>query len=213
MNKFLILIFYFTSVLCVQGLAIDSALLKTLTKYSEANGIKAQFIKTDYKKTLGTKKSVPGEMKYSNGKINITISSDLKSEIIYNGRKLWIIEYPDLDFNPKGHRKVTEINNHKPALAQQIVGLFQNPNKFLKKFKIISEKSDGKMKTAHFESKDKGIQNFQVEYSTKKQLINSIRFVDDVQTETHIEFSKTEFLKKAPTGAFEYKSKKDDEVM
>lgn len=184
-----------------------------LNKYSVAAGLRSQFIKTDSKKTLGTKSTTPGEMQYSNGKINIVMSGDKKSEIIYNGINLWIIEYPDLDFDPKGKRKVTEIKDHKPVLAQQIVELFQKPGLFLKNFKILSEKKDGKMLIVEFMSKDKSITNFEIEFNTAKKLINSIQFTDDVQTQTRIEFSKTKFLAKAPADIFEYKRKKDDEVM
>ncbi len=191
----------------------ESVISKTLLRYSEAAGVRAQFIKTDAKKTLGTKKSVLGEMRYSDNKINIVLNGDKKTEIIYNGNNLWLIEYPDLDFDPKGKRKVTEIKDHKPVLAQQIVGLFQKPEHFLKKFKIISEKNEGKMKIIGLESKDKAIQNFEVEFNTAKLLINSIRFIDDVQTETKIEFKETEFLKTPPQDIFNYKRKKDDEVL
>lgn len=191
----------------------ETVISKTLSRYSDAAGVRAQFIKTDAKKTLGTKKSVPGEMRYSDNKINIVLNGDKKTEIIFNGNNLWLIEYPDLDFDPKGKRKVTEIKDHKPVLAQQIVGLFQKPEQFLKTFKIISEKNEGKMKIVGLQSKDKAIQNFEVEFNTVKLLINSIRFTDDVQTETKIEFKETEFLKTPPQDIFNYKRKKDDEVL
>lgn len=191
----------------------DAVMIKTISRYSDAAGVRAQFVKTDAKKTLGTKKSVPGEMRYSDNKINIVLNGDKKTEIIFNGNNLWLIEYPDLDFDPKGKRKVTEIKDHKPVLAQQIVGLFQKPEQFLKTFKIISEKNEGKMKIIGLQSKDKAIQNFEVEFNTAKLLINSIRFTDDVQTETKIEFKETEFLKTPPQDIFNYKRKKDDEVL
>lgn len=191
----------------------QSIFFNTLSKYAEAAGVRAKFEKTDTKKTLGTKKTMLGEMKYANNKINIVLLGERKTEIIFNGSNLWLIEYPDLDFEPNGKRKVTEIQGHKPVLAQQIVGLFQKPEKFLRSFKIISEKNQGKMKVVGLQSKDKSIQNFFVEFSTVKHIINSIRFTDDVQTETKIEFKETEFLKKAPEGIFNYSRKKDDEVL
>lgn len=209
----LILAIIFLSLFAHANKQKDPTINLILHKYSAAAGVKAQFVKTDFKKSLGIKKLSPGVMRYADGKINIELSGEKKSEIIYNGSKLWIIEYPDLDFDPKAKRKVTEIDNHRPALAEQISGLFQNPNKFLKNFKTVSNKSTKKITTIVFESKDKVMQNFQIELNVQKMLINSIQFTDDVQTETRIEFSKTQFLKKPPEGIFEYKRKKDDEVM
>jgi outer membrane lipoprotein-sorting protein len=220
MKIYLFLIF---SVFLSTGFAVKSKAKKAkitepittqiLKKYSESAAIKAQFLKTDFKKTLGIKNTNPGELQYADGKINILITGEKKSEIIYNGNHLWVIEYPDVDFDPKAKRKVTEIHDHKPALAQQIIGLFQAPEVFIKNFKTVSEVVSGKMTTIRFESKDKAIQNFEVEFNTQKLLINSIQFTDDVQTKTHIEFKQTEFLKKADGTIFEYKRKKDDEVM
>lgn len=211
-SLFLLPFLWFGTVYATQKKS-ETVISKTLSRYSDAAGVRAQFIKTDAKKTLGTTKSVPGEMRYSDNKINIVLNGDKKTEIIFNGNNLWLIEYPDLDFDPKGKRKVTEIKDHKPVLAQQIVGLFQKPEQFLKTFKIISEKNEGKMKIVGLQSKDKAIQNFEVEFNTVKFLINSIRFTDDVQTETKIEFKETEFLKTPPQDIFNYKRKKDDEVL
>jgi len=184
---------------------------QVLQQYSKSKAIQADIIKTDFKKTLGLTKITNGNLKYTGGKINILFTGDKKTEIIYNGVKLWIIEYPDLDFDPKGKRKVTEVSGTKPILGQQLVELFQKPKQFLKKFKFLSEKNN----IVIFESKpiDKGAQNFKIEIDTKNKIIQSIQFTDDVQTETRIEFVKTLFLKKVPQEIFEYKRKKDDEAV
>jgi outer membrane lipoprotein-sorting protein len=215
MKKTIFLIITTLSIFSVAATEKKSIFIQALNKYSNAAAVKSQFIKTDIKKTLGINKTSKGEMIYAKGKINISVTpvNEKKSEIIYDGKNLWIVEYPDLDFDPKGKRKVTEIKDHKPALAEQIVGLFKNPEQFLKTFKVSSDTSDGKMNKVKFESKDKAIQNFEIELNSYKLLINAIQFTDDVQTETRIEFTQTEFLKKAPKNIFEYKRKKDDEVM
>ena len=202
-------IFVFSASFGAKAFSVD----KVLEKYSSASGIKAQFQKTDSKKTLGLNQTASGTLNYAAGKINIVIQGDRKSEIIFNGKKLWIIDYPDLDFDPKGKRKVTEISDHKPALAQQLVNLFQSPDQFKQNFQVSNKSDQGKFYTVEYKSKDKSIKNFKIEFNTYKNLINSISFTDDVQTETKIEFKKTEFLKKAPAGIFEYKRNKNDEVM
>lgn len=191
----------------------QTAIDRTLSKYSNAAGVKIKFSKTDLKKSLGIKKTVSGVMQYSNNKINIILNDEKKLEIIYNGNNLWLIESPDLDFEPKAKRKVTQVKEQKPVLAQQIVGLFQKPSQFSKTFKIISEKTQAKLRTVTLETSDKNIQNFEVTFDESQHLIKSIRFVDEVQTDTTIEFLETEFLKKSPQGIFEYKRKKDDEVL
>jgi outer membrane lipoprotein-sorting protein len=220
MKNCILVIFFLSShfVLAIQSKPINSKPKESITsqilkKYSKSAGVRIDFSKTDFKKTIGIKKISQGQLQYSAGKINVLTTGEKKVEIIYNGKNLWVIEYPDLDFNPKAQRKVTEIFDQKPALAQQIVSLFQDSAEFLKNFKILSDKKDGKMQTVMFESKDKSIQNFQVEFNTSKMLINSIEFTDDVQTLTHIEFKQTEFLKKSPENIFEYKRLKNDEVM
>jgi hypothetical protein len=179
----------------------ESVISKTLLRYSEAAGVRAQFIKTDAKKTLGTKKSVLGEMRYSDNKINIVLNGDKKTEIIYNGNNLWLIEYPDLDFDPKGKRKVTEIQDHKPVLAQQIVGLFQKPEQFLKqRLRLFLKKTEGKDENHWIWSRK--IKRFRILLSNLilHKLSHQLDplYIDDVQTETKIEFKETEFLKTPP---------------
>lgn len=184
-----------------------------LQKYSNAKGFKVKFSKTDHKKTLSVKNTSSGVLNYSNGKLNILIEGDKKSEIIFNGKKLWVIDYPDADFDPKGARKVTEISDHKPALATQLVSLFKSPESTASNFKITKSDAEGKYVTLEYQPKDKALRNFKVIFNVSKNLIHKIQFVDDVQTETTIEFVETEFLKKAQKRIFEYKKIKTDEVM
>lgn len=192
------------------------ATAEIIKKYSEAVAFEAQFIKKDTKKTLGITQTSEGEMIYSAGKIKITLQGDKKSEILFNGLKLWVIEYPDQDFDPQGKRKVMEMGDHKPALAQQLMSLFQKPSAFKKDFKIVSEKfsDDSKQtKLVEYAPKNPSIKSFIVEYDLKKKLIASIQFTDDVQTSTSVSFIKTQFLKKVSKDTFNYKRKKDDEVL
>lgn len=193
--------------------AAKSIHLTVLQKYSTASGFKVKFLKTDHKKTLSVKKTSSGQLNYSEGKLNIVIEGEKKSEIIFNGKRLWVIDYPDADFDPKGARKVTEIADHKPALATQLVNLFKSPESTSTKFKITKSDSNGKYVTFEYQPKDKTLKNFKVVFNTMKNLIYKIQFVDDVQTETTIEFVETEFLKKPQKGIFEYKKNKNDEVM
>ena len=193
-----------------------SALAQIIQKYSDSKAFEADFTKKDTKKTLGTTQTASGEMVYSSGKIKIALVGEKRSDILFNGHKLWVIEYPDKDFDPKGKRKVMEMGEHKPALAQQLMSLFQKPSAFKKDFKIVSEKfSDKKQqyKLVEYRPKNPSIKNFSVEYDLENKLIKSIQFTDDVQTETVINFNKTKFLNKVAKDIFNYKRKKDDEVL
>lgn len=214
----------FLSGLCVSVSAKEHTLVKNevsglteiIKKYSESVAFEADFNKKDTKKTLGTTQTSSGKMVYSAGKIKIALEGEKKSDILFNGHKLWVIEYPDKDFDPQGKRKVMEMGDHKPALAQQLMSLFQKPSAFKKDFKIVSEKfSDEKkqLKQVEYSPKNPGIKNFIVEYDLRKRLIQSIQFTDDVQTETSISFKKTKFLNKVSKDIFNYKRKKDDEVL
>lgn len=189
------------------------ATLSILGKYSSATALQFSIEKTDEKKALGTKSSQLGQLIYSSGKINLVLNGDKKTEVIFNGKSLWLIEYPDVDFDPKGKRKITLLAEQQPVIAKQLVSVFSSPTVFAKSFSVVSEKIEGATLTAEYKSANTEIKNFKIDFNTKTKLIEKISFVDDVQTQTSIVFQKTQFLTSAPKGVFQFIRKKNDEVM
>lgn len=185
---------------------------KILSKYAASSGIKIDIEKIDEKKTLGTKKITQGTLSVAGKKFNLTTFGDRKTEIILNAQKIWLIEHPDKDFDPSGKRRVTELSKNQPALAKQIVNLFSSPQKFFSNFTVSNTEIKDDLLTLTLNPKSKELKSFQIVFDSKKTQLNSIQFVDDIETQTTLVFKKYDFESKLPAKLFEYKKLKTDEV-
>ena len=185
---------------------------KILSKYAASAGITIEIEKIDEKKTLGTKKVTQGTLSVAGKKFNLTTMGDKKTEIILNAQKIWLIEYPDPDFDPGGKRRVTELSKNQPELAKQIVNLFSSPQKFFSNFSVSNTELKSDLLILTLNPKSKDLKSFQIVFDAKNSQLNSIQFVDDIDTQTTLVFKKYDFASKLPTKLFEFKKLKTDEV-
>jgi outer membrane lipoprotein-sorting protein len=185
---------------------------KTLSKYANADSVEVELKKTDEKMTLGTKSVSEGTLKYSKNKIYIVLNGDKKIEFLYNKNIIWLIEYPDLDFDKNGKRKVTVLKKSTPVLMSSLINLFSNQKKFLKEFTVLSEKKDGDKLTVEFKPVQKNLKLFTLVISSKERTINQVIFTDDVDTKTTLELNHLKLNRKMNASDFEFKKIKSDEV-
>ncbi len=185
---------------------------KTLNKYASAESIQVGLKKTDEKSTLGTKTISEGTLKFAKDKIFILLNGDKKIEFFYKNKTIWLVEYPDLDFDKNGKRKVTILKKSKPVLISGLINLFSDQKQFLKEFKVLSEKKDGDKLTVEFKPAQKNLKSFTVVISQKDRLIKQVLFTDDVDTKTTLELSDLKLNKKMQAADFEFKKIKSDEV-
>lgn len=197
----------------VKAASASHELTKVLQKYSSASSLIVDLVKTDEKATLGTKTKSQGQLKHSGGKIYLILESDKKVEFFYKDKKIHLIEYPDQDFDKNGKRKVTALTKTKPALITGLLDLFSNTKKFLNNFQIISEKKEKDILTAQLKPQVKNLKEFTLVVNTKSNTIESILFVDEIDTKTTLELKNLKLNKKIPTAVFEFKPLKSDEVI
>lgn len=183
---------------------------KILQQYNKKSGVELNIeIKTE-KKSLGTVTNQAAVLKSIGKKVFLAVDGEKKSEVIYNGEKLYVISYPDLDLDPDGKRKViiTKItdDNHMSVLSQ----LFSQPQTMFKKFKIEKiEKDTGDFELKLTSSKD-DIRPLYLQFS--KTILKRIFYTDDVGTETTLNLSEPK-AGKFKSKIFNYTQKKTDEVI
>lgn len=203
------------SILLFVGNAVFAAtkeFSKTLSKYSNAQNVEVSLKKTDEKMTLGTKSVSEGVLKFAKNKIYIMLNGDKKIEFFYKNNAVWLVEYPDLDFDKDGKRKVAILKKNTPALMSGLINLFSNQKKFLKEFKVVSEKADGNNLTVEFKPQQKNLKSFTLLIDKKELSIKEVIFTDDVDTKTKLELSNLKLNKKINPSEFDYKKLKTDEV-
>lgn len=183
---------------------------KILQQYNKKSGVELNIeIKTE-KKSLGTVTNQKAVLKSVGKKVFLSVEGEKKSEVIFNGEKLIVISYPDLDLDPDGKRKViiTKItdDNHMSVLSQ----LFSQPQTMFKKFKIEKiEKDSGEFELKLTSVKD-DMRPLFLQF-TKKNL-KRIFYTDDVGTETTLNLSEPK-SGKFKSKIFNYTQKKTDEVI
>lgn len=184
-----------------------------LEKYFNAKALQFDIIKKDEKIALGTKSESAGVLKYKKGQIYLVQNGEKKIEVFYSNKVLTLVEYPDLDFDPKAPRKVTVLKNNSSPLVDTLVSLFSDAKAFAKNFEVIKqEKADSKI---YLELKPKfaDVKNLKLRFNSKSLELEEISFVDDVSTRTTIALKNSKFNLKLYQSDFKYKSLKSDEVL
>lgn len=188
-------------------------LQKTLEKYSAASTIQFDIKKIDEKIILGTKSEAAGVLKFKKNRIYISQNSEKKVEIFYVDKVLSLVEYPDIDFDPQGNRKVTVLKNSASPLIKSLLSLFSNSQNFKKEFSIVSEKMAGELLIVDLKPKHKSIKNLILKINEKDLSLVELSFVDDVETKTTLLFSNLKLNAKMEKSDFQYKRLKTDEVI
>lgn len=200
-------------ILLVLSAHASPELTQVLGKYTKASSVEVSLKKTDEKNALGTKTSSEGLLKFSKNKIYILLNGDKKIEFYYKANKIWLVEYPDLDFDKNGKRKVTILTKSTPVLLKGLINLFSNQKKFLKEFKIVKESKDQDNLIVELKPTEKNLKSFSLVINTKERSINQVTFVDDVDTKTTLELSQLKLNRKMTAADFQFKSQKTDEVI
>ena len=187
--------------------------LEVLQKYANAKHITVDIEKQDEKLTIGTKTISKGIIKYASEKIYLLLNSDKKTELYFKNGKLTLVDYPDEDFDKNGIRKVTIITKKTPAFLKSLIHLFSNPKTFFNEFKITESNLKNDILTLKLKPNSDDLKKFELTLDTKRKTIESLSFVDDVDTKTSIFFKELNLKSKISKMTFEYKSKSSDQVV
>lgn len=185
--------------------------IEIIDRYGKAKFITADIEKTDEKIILDTKTISKGIIKYSAGKFYLLLQSDKKAELFFKGRHLTLVDYPDLDFDKDGARKITRIKDKTPAFLKSLIDLFSNSKVFFDQFKILDTSIQKNILILNLKPTRGSLKNFQLELNTKEKTIQAIHFTDDVKTVTTIQFNHLDLKTMIPKEIFEFKAKKSDQ--
>ena len=193
--------------------AEKKAAVEILQKYANASNITVAIEKQDEKMALGTKTISEGTIKYSAGKIYLVLNSDKKTELYFKNGKLTLVDYPDVDFDKDGIRKVTVVAKKTPAFLKSLINLFSDPKIFFSEFTIVESSISGDSLTLVLKPKSEDLKEFKLILDNQQKTIESVSFVDDVSTKTSIRFKNLNLKRKISKSTFEYKPQASDQVV
>lgn len=187
--------------------------VEILQKYANAGNITVDIEKQDEKMTLGTKTVSEGVMKYAAGKIYLVLKADKKTELYFKNAKLTLVDYPDEDFDKNGIRKVTVVAKKTPAFLKTLINLFSNPKIFFSEFTIVESSLNGDSLSLSLKPKSEDLKEFKLILNSQQKTIESVSFVDDVNTKSSIRFKNLNLKRKISKSTFEYKPQASDQVV
>ena len=182
-----------------------------MERFSKAKNISAHIEKIDEKPTLGSKTTSAGVLKYSGGKFYLQLNAEQKTELYFKNEKLTLVDYPDLELDKNGVRKVTHVSGKTPAFLNSLINLFSNSKSFFKQFKILDTSLDNGLLTLNLKPSLPNLKKFKIELSTANKTIDKIEFTDDVDTQTTIKLSEFDLEKAIPKVTFDFKVLKSDQ--
>lgn len=186
---------------------------KILQKYNQKSGVQIKLTMQTEKKVLGTKTSVQGVMTHQLGKLNLSLEGDKKSEMIFDGKKAYLIAYPDQELDPDGKRKVIFLKANSKNQLDLLSDLFGQPKKFFSNFKTKTVSSDKSFLILKLEDKTKTLKDMTLSFSKEDKMLTQLSYTDDVGSEIQINFEKPNFTQKIYSKLFKYNAIKSDEVV
>lgn len=184
-----------------------------LKKYNKKSGVQIKLEMLTEKKSLGTKTTDKGVMTHQTGKLNLSLDGEKKSEMIFDGKKAYLISYPDQELDPDGNRKVILLKVSDKNQLGLLSNLFGNPKKFFTHFKTKTVASDKESLTLLLEDKTKSLKPMTLVFSKKDQSLQKMSYLDEVGTEIQINFEKPTFTTEISSKLFKYNALKSDEVV
>lgn len=184
-----------------------------LKKYNEKNGVQIKLEMLTEKKVLGTKTTSKGIMTHQVGKLNLLLEGEKKSEMIFDGKKAYLIAYPDQELDPDGKRKVILLKVNGTNQLGLISNLFGNPKKFFSNFKIETVSKDDEILTLRLEDKTRKLKPMTLVFSKKNEALQKMTYLDDLGSEIQINFEKPFYTVQISSNLFKYNALKSDEVV
>jgi len=202
-----------TSIAAAKTVSDQAQAEKILQKYNKKSGVQIKLEMQTEKKVLGTKISDKGVMIHQTGKLNLAIEGEKKSEMIFDGKKAYLIAYPDQELDPDGKRKVILLKVNSKNQLGLLSDLFGQPKKFFANFKTKTVSSDSKSLILKLEDKAKTLKDMTLEFSKEDKTLTQLSYTDDVGSEIQIKFDKPNFTTEISNKLFKYNSLKSDEVV
>lgn len=186
---------------------------KILKNYNKKSGVQIKLEIQTEKKVLGTKTSDKGIMTHQAGKLNLAIEGEKKSEMIFDGKKAYLISYPDQELDLDGKRKVILLKVNDKNQFGLLSNLFGHPKKFFASFKTRTVTSDSKLLVLKLEDKAKTLKDMTLSFSKEDKTLTQLSYTDDVGSEIRINFEKPIFTAEISSKLFKYNSLQSDEVI
>ncbi|MCM2280307.1 MAG: outer membrane lipoprotein carrier protein LolA [Bdellovibrionaceae bacterium] len=181
--------------------------LKTLdTRYQKARSVTMDVDKTLVLGLLGKEKKSKGHILLSRGKMRLEINAPDKSLVVVNGNNLWVADYPPAEFKNASVQVLKGQIDSKKGTQQGFVGLLTRGG-VLKHFDVAGVQRDDQARSVYFlipTQKTFEFRRAQMTLSADGRYIAELRYWDERDNETRMQFSNVKFDVPVVDTAFEF---------
>ena len=190
-------------------------LLKAVeAKYAKASAVEMSLSKTSENKLLKKKKTATGKIVLKgHGLFRMDLDIPEKSSVILDGKKLWVVQYPqDPDFD---NTIRVLVSSHPKKIQTPVLTTFlMGKGSLMDDFKIVKKSTNGSVAEIEMSPKKQtpDIKTLVIKLDQAKKEIVQITMKDNVDNATEFNFDKIKFNGDVADKTFEFKAPKGAEV-
>lgn len=183
-------------------------------KYQNEHGINIKLKKKLVSEMLGTEKKSMGEAWFSKGKMRLEITDPDPSQIIADGKYLWVINPPPKEFKEAKTQVLKAELDSKRARSQGLIQLLTQGG-LLKYFKVVGVQDEGGSVIYFLQPETQSVEfkRSQIRIDKNKKEIIELHYWDKLDNETFYTFETTKFNQKFEDKLFNYKPPKDADIV
>lgn len=190
------------------------ALRATLGKYREAQLVEMSVEKIMKSELMAKETKHEGKIYFGRGQFRWENSTPTKTLLVFDGRLLWNVQYPDPDF--PGPLQVTKSKIDVKNRSQLILLDLLSNAAFLENFDVqLSFDANDKNKaifSANPKGKSLSIKDLKLHLLVSEKVLTAVSYKDDVENETILNFSDVKFKSEPEQKRFRYSPPKDAKV-
>lgn len=184
----------------------------TLGRIQKTKMVEFQVEKKVVSELMAQEKSYQGRAFLSGPLFRFETKSPEKSLVVYDGKVLWVVQYPDPELG--GPIQVLRGKVEGPQKDQMLLTELLAKGKLLQSFEISrTGESDGVISYEGL-PKEKGmtLQKVMVQVKSKDKELKTLEYIDDVGNKTSLHIQQQKLLKDARPELFRYRLEKGAQV-
>lgn len=186
---------------------------QSLTKYSQSQLVTMKVEEKQFSNLLGKEKKVAGVVSLSKGKFRYDIKGNEDSMILFDGKYLWTVQFPNKDLG--GRVQITKTRSGKVANSQLILNLLGEPRNVYNQFTVQQESAGAEESVYVLTPKNRksNLKHVSLFLNNKNLQIQRLKYRDDVENEVDLTIKDTDFVSKPTGSVFEFTPPKNSQVI
>ena len=185
-------------------------LKEMLSRIQKAACVDFHLEKTIHSDVMGTDKVYKGRAYLAGALFRFETEAPEKTLVVYDGKILWVVRYPDADFG--GKIEASRIHLKSKQKDQLVLSQLLSEGKLLESFDVVKTAEEKELISYEGKPKDKSMNIQKVNLQVKNKNLQILEYVDEVGNKTSLKITSQKLLKNLDTKHFVYHPEKGAQV-